>query len=149
MFKAFPKGYPYAYSVIVLSTVVAIPAIAHNVEISNDVAATFHITPNHNPQVGKPTQAWFALTRRGGQTIPLSECNCALDLYAVPRTEGDRPILEPQLSAIDVEKYKEIPGATITFNRSGAYELVISGTAKDNTSFSPFELSYRVNVRPK
>ena len=149
MFKAFSRRYRYIYSFIVLSTLVAIPAIAHNVEISNEVAATFHITPNHNPQVGKPAQAWFALTRRGGQTIPLSECNCALNVYAVPRTEGDRPILEPQLSAIDVEKYKEIPGAEIIFSQAGAYELVISGTAKDNASFSPFELSYGINVRPQ
>ena len=138
-----------ALSFIAVSTLVAIPAIAHNVEISNDVAATFHLAPNHNPQVGKPAQAWFALTRRGGQTIPLSECNCALDVYAVPRTEGDLPILEPQLSAIDVEKYKDIPGASIVFPQAGAYELVISGTAKDNASFSAFELSYGVNVRPK
>ena len=157
MFKAFSKGrreasalaYRYAYSFIVLSTVVAIPAIAHNVEISNDVAATFHITPNHNPQVGKPAQAWFALTRRGGETIPLSECNCALNVYTVPRTEGDKPILQPQLSAIDVEKYRDIPGAEIVFPQAGAYQLEISGTAKDNASFSPFELSYEVNVRPE
>ena len=75
--------------------------------------------------------------------------NCALDVYAVPRTEGDRPILEPQLSAIDVEKYEEIPGASMLFERSGSYQLVISGTAKDNASFAPFELSYEINVRPK
>ena len=148
MFKAFSKGYRYAYSFLILSAVVAIPAIAHNVEISNEVAATFHITPNHNPQVGKPTQAWFALTRRGGETIPLSKCNCALNVYAVPHTDGDKPIMQPQLSAIDVEKYRDIPGAEIVFPQAGAYQLVISGTAKDNT-FSPFELSYEVNVRPE
>ena len=148
MFKTFPKGYRYAYSFIVLSTAVAIPAIAHNVEISNEVAATFHITPNHNPQVGKPTQAWFALTRRGGGTIPLSECNCALNVYAVPRADEDQPIMQPQLSAINVEKYQDIPGAKIVFPQAGAYQLVISGTAKNDT-FSPFELSYEVNVRPE
>lgn len=135
-------------SAIAFSVLVSIPATAHNVEISNDVAATFHITPNHNPQMGKKAQAWFALTRRGGQTIPLSECNCILNVYAVPRTDEDKPILQPPLAAIDVEKYQEIPGAEITFPSAGAYELEIVGTPKDDSSFSPFELSYTVNVRP-
>lgn len=133
---------------IAFSLLVSIPAIAHNVEISNDVAATFHITPNHNPQVGKKTQAWFALTRRGGQTIPLSECACSLNVYTVPRKEQDQPILQPQLSAIDVEKYQEIPGAEIVFPQAGAYELELVGKAKDDAAFMPFDLTYTVNVRP-
>ena len=137
-----------ALSTIAFCTLISIPAIAHNVEISNEVAATFHITPNHNPQIGQPTQAWFALTRRGGQTIPLSECNCILNVYAVPRGNEDEPVLQPQLSAINVEKYQEIPGAKIVFPKAGSYELEIVGTAKDNASFSSFELSYTVNVRP-
>ena len=133
---------------VVLSAFLAVPAIAHNVEISNGVAATFHITPNHNPHVGKKTQAWFALTRRGGQTIPLSECDCLLNVYTVPREESEEPILQPQLTAIDVEKYQEIPGAEITFERAGAYELEIVGKPKAENSFSPFSLTYTVNVRP-
>lgn len=140
MFKAF--------SIVALSTVVAIPAIAHNVEISGDVAATFHITPNHNPKAGEKSQAWFALTRRGGQTIPLSQCNCLLNVYAVPRAADAEPIMQPSLSAIDVEKYQEIPGAEIIFPQVGTYELEITGTAKNSGSFSPFTLSYQVNVRP-
>lgn len=127
---------------------ISLPAIAHNVEISGDVAATFHITPNHNPQVGQKTQAWFALTRRGGETIPLSDCNCLLNVYTVPRAADAKPLLQPSLSPIDVEKYQDIPGAEIVFPSVGSYELEITGTAKDNSSFSPFELSYTVNVRP-
>ncbi len=137
-----------AFNLILLSTLLSAPVVAHNVEISDEVAATFHITPNHNPQVGKKTQAWFALTRRGGQTIPLSECNCTLNVYAIPRLDDAEPILQPQLSPINVEKYQEIPGAEITFPSAGAYELELVGTAKDNSSFAPFELSYTVNVRP-
>ena len=133
---------------IVVSTLISVPVIAHNVEISNGVAATFHITPDHNPKLGEKTQAWFALTRRGGQTIPLSECNCILNVYTVPRATDAQPILQPKLSAINVEKYQEIPGAEIVFPSAGAYELEIAGTAKDSASFSPFELSYTVNVRP-
>ncbi len=133
--------------IVLLSTAFSVPVIAHNVEISNEVAATFHIEPNHNPKAGKPTTAWFALTRRGGSSIPLSECNCTLKVYAVPRREKAEPVLKPELSAMDVEQYQEIPGAVIAFPQAGAYELEISGTAKDD-SFSPFELTYTVNVVP-
>ena len=134
-------------TIVSLLTAIAIPAIAHNVEISNEVAATFHIEPNHNPQANKPSTAWFALTRRGGSSIPLSECDCNLRVYAVPRADDAQPLLNPELTALDVEKYQDIPGAEVVFPQPGAYELEISGTAKDD-SFSPFELSYTVNVIP-
>lgn len=136
----------FGTTAIVLAAV-SIPAIAHNVEISNEVAATFHIEPNHNPQADRPTTAWFALTRRGGASIPLSECNCSLNVYAVPRTADAEPVLQPKLVAIDVEQYREIPGAEVVFPQPGAYELEINGTSKDN-SFAPFELTYTVNVVP-
>lgn len=134
-------------SLVLLSAALSAPVIAHNVEISNDVAATFHIEPNHNPKAGKSTRAWFALTRRGGLGIPLSQCDCILKVYTVPRGEQAEPVLNPELSAMDVEQFQEIPGAEIVFPQAGAYELEISGTAKDN-SFSPFELTYTVNVLP-
>lgn len=133
---------------VLLATMLSVPVVAHNVEISNDVAATFHIEPNHNPRVGQESKAWFALTQRGGKTIPLSQCSCELNVYTVPRNANDEPILNPTLEAIDVEKYQEIPGANIAFPQAGAYELEISGTAKDGNSFQPFELSYTVNVIP-
>lgn len=136
------------FSLLLLLTLLTAPVFAHNVEISNDVAATFHIEPNHNPRAGNKTKAWFALTRRGGQSIPLSECNCKLNVYTVPRTADNKPILQPELKAIDVEKYQQIPGADIVFPRAGAYVLEIIGTAKDEASFAPFDLTYTVNVRP-
>ncbi|HEY9770290.1 MAG TPA: hypothetical protein V6C71_17660 [Coleofasciculaceae cyanobacterium] len=142
VFKLFKTA-----SIFFFATIISVPVIAHNVEISNEVAATFHIEPNHNPNAGKTSRAWFALTSRGGNSIPLSECNCALKVYAVPRTESAEPILKPELMAIDVEKYQEIPGAEIIFPQAGAYELEISGTAK-NDSFTPFKLTYVVNVVP-
>jgi hypothetical protein len=48
---------------------------AHEVEVSGDVAATFHLEPNHNPRAGEKSRVWFALTRKGGQIIPLEQCN--------------------------------------------------------------------------
>lgn len=136
------------FHLLVLSSLVSIPVLAHNVEISDDVAATFHITPNHNPQTGEKALAWFALTRRGGEIIPLSECHCSLNIYPLPREADTEPILQPSLSAINVEKYQEIPSAEIIFPQPGAYELEIIGTPKEGNDFSSFKLSYSVNVRP-
>jgi len=130
------------------SILITIPVVAHNVEISNEIAATFHITPDHNPKARNESQAWFALTRRGGQSVALSECNCKLNIFAVPRREQTKPVLQPELISIDVEKYQDVPGAVVVFPQGGAYELEFSGTAKDNESFSPFKLTYTVNVRP-
>ena len=108
------------------------------------------------PGTGRP-RAWQPIrnsssqldcARRGGQSVDLSECNCKLAIYAVPRKENIKPVLQPDLIAIDVEKYQAVPGAEVIFPQGGAYELEFSGTAKDNESFSPFKLTYTVNVKP-
>jgi|ERR687886_2414664 hypothetical protein len=133
-------------ALLFLCALIATPVAAHTVEVSGDVAATFHITPNHNPKAGKPTQAWFALTRKGGQPIPLSQCNCQLSVYSKPHPQNAQPLITSPLRAISVEQYREIPGAEIVFPRVGAYELELRGTAKNGARFRPFTLKYTVNV---
>jgi hypothetical protein len=120
---------------------------AHEVEVSGDVAATFHLEPNHNPRAGQPAKVWFALTRRGGQIIPLEQCNCKLAVYPKERKEGDKPLMQPPLTAISAEKYQGIPGGDIVFPKAGIYELELSGTAKNKANFKPFKLTYTVTVR--
>ncbi|HLO51789.1 MAG TPA: hypothetical protein VK211_25485 [Kamptonema sp.] len=122
-------------------------ALAHEVEVSGDVAATFHLEPNHNPRAGEQSRVWFALTRKGGQIIPLSQCNCQLAVYNHPHKAGDKPLMQPRLEAISAEQYKGIPGAAIVFPKAGIYELELSGKAKGGANFKPFELSYEVTVR--
>lgn len=124
----------------------AAPAFAHNVEVAEDVATTMHIEPNHNPKAGEPALTWFALTRRGGELIPLEQCNCTLRVYSNPYKEGAPPVLQPTLSAIDAEQYRGIPGARIVFPKSGQYTLEISGSPKGEANFKPFELRYGVTV---
>jgi hypothetical protein len=135
-----------SWSLLFLCALFATPVAAHTVEVSGDVAATFHITPNHNPKAGQPTQAWFALTRKGGALIPLSQCNCQLLVYSKPRTQNAQPIAKPPLKAISAEQYRGIPGADIVFPKAGAYELELKGTAKNGVQFRPFTLKYSVNV---
>jgi hypothetical protein len=120
---------------------------AHEVEVSGDVAATFHLEPNHNPRAGQPAIVWFALTRRGGQIIPLEQCKCKLGVYTKGYKQGDKPLMQPPLKAISAERYKGIPGADIVFPKPGIYELELSGTAQNKANFKPFKLTYTVTVR--
>ncbi len=122
------------------------PAIAHNVEIANDVAVTMHIEPNHNPKAGEPSLAWFALTRKGGQLVPAGECACQLNVYSEPYKAGTPPILQQTLTGINAEQYRDIPGSTVTFPKAGQYILEITGKPKGEASFTPFALRYTVTV---
>lgn len=135
-------------ALLFLTTLITAPVIAHDVETSQDVGATFHIEPNDAPRANKPQLAWFALTQKGGKIIPLAQCNCKLAVRAEPHNEGSSPLLEPPLKEISIKRYKGIPGAEIVFPKAGAYELELSGTPKAGATFKPFELSYEVNVLP-
>ncbi|MDF5711693.1 MAG: hypothetical protein PUP90_29445 [Nostoc sp. S4] len=122
------------------------PAAAHEVEVAGDVGGTLHIEPNDNPRAGEPSQAWFALTRRGGKVIPLAQCNCRLAVYAEPYAEGEPPLLEPSLKSVAAERYQGIPGAELVFPKAGIYELQLNGRPTSGTRFKPFELKFEVTV---
>lgn len=77
--------------------VAAVPVLAHKTEVAGNVAGTWHIDPNDTPKAGEPARAWIALTRQGGDILPLNRANCQLAVYAQPRKPGDRPILQPTL----------------------------------------------------
>jgi hypothetical protein len=125
---------------------VATPIYAHEVEISGEVGATLHIEPNDRAKAGEPTQVWFALTEKGGRVIPLSECDCKLEVNAEQHKEGSPPLLEPPLKGIVAEQYQGIPSANLTFPKVGEYELELSGSPKATAKFLPFKLSYKVVV---
>jgi hypothetical protein len=127
-------------------TLLISPAVAHEVEVAGDVAATFHLEPDHNPKAGEPAQVWFALTRKGGKVIPLAQCNCQLAVYSQPHVEGSKPLLKPVLKATTAEQHRGIPGTEIVFPKPGEYELELSGTSQAGANFQPFELSYKVIV---
>jgi hypothetical protein len=124
------------------SLLVPVPVLAHNVKTSGNVAATFHIEPNHNPRAGEPAQTWFALTKQGGEILSLDRCNCQLKVMS-----GNQTIAQPELKAISAEKYKGIPGADVVFPKAGIYKLEISGTPKQEGDFSEFKLAYDVTVQ--
>lgn len=121
-------------------------AIAHQVEVSGGVGGTAHIEPNDNPRAGIPSLAWFAITRSGGELIPLEACNCQLAVYARPVQPGDVPVQQPALKPVTAEGYAGVPGTEITFPQVGAYELVLQGQPKTPDQFQPFELRFDVTV---
>lgn len=122
------------------------PASAHETKIAADVGATLHVEPNDNPRAGEPTQAWFALTRKGGKAIPLTQCNCRLVVYAQPHTAGEPALLEPSLKSVAAERYQGIPGADITFPKPGIYQLELSGKPVTQANFKPFKFKFEVTV---
>jgi hypothetical protein len=121
-------------------------AIAHEVKVTNDVAGTWHIEPNHNPKAGIPARTWVVLTRRGGTQIPLEQATCNLAVYTKPRKAGANPILRPTLRAVSAERYRGIPGADITFPDVGLYELELRCTPKAPGTFQSFQMQYGVTV---
>jgi hypothetical protein len=123
-----------------------VPVTAHKVEVSGDIAGLWHIEPDHGPKAGEPAQVWIALTQEGGAIVPLDQCDCKLEIYSVPRTEGETAVLEPPLEAISAEQYQGIPGAEVIFPQAGEYELQLSGAPQSGEDFQPFELSYTAIV---
>lgn len=131
---------------LLLLTMFSAPAIAHNVELAEDVAGTWHIEPDHNPRAGEPAKVWIALTRKGGEILPFGQANCQLAVYSQPRTEGEQPLLQPQLKAIAVEQYQGIPGAEVVFPKPGLYDLELGCTPKTVGTFGAFEMQSEVTV---
>ena len=144
MFRLFTRSkklLPILFLALLLS-----PGSAHEVQVSEDIGATLHIQPNDNPRVGEPSLAWFALTRKGGRIIPLSQCNCNLAIYSKPRSPNSPALLKPALKAVSYQGYQAIPGANIAFPKVGNYQLELTGTPKAGVSFKPFKLIYTVAV---
>ncbi|MEO1134176.1 MAG: hypothetical protein AAFX40_15915, partial [Cyanobacteria bacterium J06639_1] len=125
---------------------VALPGLAHQVEIDRAVGGTLHVEPNDTPRAGETTTAWFALVKKGGEPIPLSACDCRLAIYALPRAAEAEPMATPELQPIDVGRDRGIPSAEVTFPAIGLYELAIEGTPKDKSSFEPFALRFEIAV---
>jgi hypothetical protein len=119
---------------------------AHEVEVSGEVGGLFHLEPSHNPVAGKPSQVWIALTKRGGEIIPLEQCDCALVVRMKPFSFSSATVIFPTLKPVSVERYQGVPGAEIIFPRIGRYELKLSGKPKSGTDFSPFVLTFEVTV---
>jgi len=126
---------------------VIFPVLAHEIKVSGDVAASFHIDPDDHPIAGVPSQAWFALMLIGGSVIPLAQCDCHLAVYPVPhQAEKTPPLFKPILKPLTVKSYQNIPSTIITFPKPGLYELEFTGKSVSGNKFKPFKLSYEVTV---
>ncbi len=140
---------PLSLGIATLATLLAgPPPLAHQTEIGGEIGVTHHIEPNDTPRAGEPTQAWFALTKRGGKVVPLADCDCQLSLYRQPRSPNgqDKPLAQPPLQAIAAEGYRNVPAAQIVFPAVGAYDLVLRGSPKDGADFAAFQVSFTVTV---
>lgn len=119
------------------------PAFAHNVQTAGNVASLFHIEPSHNPKAGEPSKVWFALTKQGGEEIPLDQCNCQITVY-----ENEKLVSQPPLNPLKAEKYQGLPSAIVIFPRAGLYKVEIKGDPKQENGFDRFKFAYGVTVQP-
>lgn len=122
------------------------PALAHEVQVAGDVAGTWHVEPNHNPKSGEPALIWVALTKQGGEIVPLSTANCQMDIYRQPQTAAEVPIASPNLKAINIETYQGIPSAEVVFPQAGLYTAKLNCTPKNPADFSPLQMEYNITV---
>ncbi|AFY73940.1 hypothetical protein Syn7502_01908 [Synechococcus sp. PCC 7502] len=123
-------------------------AYSHYTETDSfgNVGATLHIEPNDIAKAGKSSQAWFALTKIGGQIIPLNQCDCKLEIYKEPRSKNLVSLFKPVLKPLSTEGYKNIPSADITFPKVGIYDLELTGTPQKGSIFKPFKFTFKVTV---
>lgn len=122
------------------------PSGAHQVKVGADVAALFHLEPDHNPRSGEPATIWFSLTRKGGATIPLDRCNCQLTISPRLQSPTAPQPWQPPLTPKAAEGFQNMPGATTVFPAAGAYDLVLKGQPKQPGDFQPFEFRYETTV---
>jgi hypothetical protein len=120
-----------------------LPVMAHKVKTSNEIGATLHVEPADRPRTNEQTIIWFALTQKGGQTVPLSDCQCQLQVLQLP---SKKSVIQPALRSINAEKYQGIPSATVFFQQPGAYLLELSGQPQAGANFQPFKLQFDVTV---
>ncbi len=119
--------------------------MAHKVKTSNEIGATLHIEPADRARTNEQTTVWFALTKKGGQTVPLSNCQCQLQVLQLP---GKNILMQPALRSINAEKYQGIPSATVLFKQPGSYLLELSGQPQAGEKFQPFKLQFDLTVAP-
>jgi hypothetical protein len=128
---------------LLLVILVAIPAWGHKVKTNNQVGAIIHFEPSDQPKSQQPTQVWFALTKQGGKAIPLSDCDCQLQIYQLP---NKTKVTVSQLQAINAEKYQDIPSAAVVFPQTGTYVLELSGKPVKPNDFKAFRLEFLTTV---
>ncbi len=119
------------------------PTLAHKVKINNQIGATLHVEPNDQARTNRSTIIWFALTKKGGQIIPLSQCQCQLQVFKLP---SKKAVMQPMLRSINAEKYQGIPSTNISFKQSGTYLLELSGRPQVGANFQPFKLQFDLVV---
>ncbi|MDJ0647816.1 MAG: hypothetical protein QNJ60_03845 [Xenococcaceae cyanobacterium MO_188.B19] len=139
---------PNICSSLLLLSLFNTQVLSHNIKTDGNVGVTFHIEPEHSPIAKEPSQTWFVLTRRGGTIIPLSECDCELNIYYQSSNSQSQLVQTPPLKPLSPEQYQNIPGADIIFPDAGIYDLELVGKPLNNSNFQPFSVTYSVTVSP-
>jgi hypothetical protein len=125
-----------------------IPADAHELKANSQVGALMHIQPDDSPQAGKAAVTWFGLVKRGGESVPLANCDCRLSIYNGKQAKG-KVLFVPTLREGKIEEPVGTNTrlvADVTFPKAGEYTMVLSGKPKAGGHFDPFKLQWVVRA---
>ncbi len=125
-----------------------LPIDAHELKANSQVGALMHIQPDDSPQAGKAALTWFALVKRGGESVPLAKCDCHLAIYSGKQAKGTALIV-PTLREGKIEEPVGTNTrlvADVTFPKAGEYTMVLSGKPKAGGHFDPFKLQWVVRA---
>ena len=137
----------YGLLSLLIFTMSVSTADAHKVQVKDNIGAILHIEPNDMPRAGESSQAWFALTHKGGKAISLEEYYYQLVVYAEPYVLGDIPVLKLGKTAITADRYRQgVIGAILNFPSPGIYQLELNGTPVSKQYIQPFNLKFKVTV---
>jgi hypothetical protein len=150
MTKMFPIALTMTAGLAIAAPFLTAPPLnAHQSQAAqgSDVNVMIHLNPNDSPYAGKSAETWFMLMRKNGEMIAPSTCNCQVKVYNGRKVAIASNLPLTMMQAPGHEAGHKVLRTAITFPKSGAYTVVLSGTAKDK-SFKSFEMKFPVTVRP-
>jgi hypothetical protein len=118
------------------SLLVVSPVSAHELQTDGTMSAILHVTPDDNPQSGRPTPYLLEFSDTANQ-FALSNCDCSVAIQANGKT-----ISTTQLTVSSDLESKDI----YMFPRPADYTLVVTGQPKQGGAFQPFALKFQVHV---
>lgn len=112
---------------------------AHDELTDHGITGILHTDPDDDPLAKSPTAIFLELKQKNGQ-FDITHCLCQLLI----QEQGKTLFTQPFTNATDISGTNPI--TSFTFPTEDKYNVVVAGTPRDRTSFSPFRLTYEVAV---
>jgi hypothetical protein len=119
-------------------------ASAHVLKTDGTIGAVMHIDPDDNPIAGQPSNFYFDIKDTQSR-FKGSDCNCQLSISLNSKLLETQPLFQ-QASSNSAPADNSEALATYTFPTLGVYDVTLTGSPNDGSSFKAFSLNYEVRV---